>query len=107
MSTEKSNGGRWVKGQSGNPAGRRRTGMGLAHAIQRMVDPDKMVQFALDRLEKPGFAEKDRQWAMDWLRAAGFKAPAQVVEHAVADPTDDVDFEKMSDAELDAYIAEG
>lgn len=96
----------WVKGQSGNPKGRPRTGMALATTIQRMVNPEEMVTLVLERVRGAGYAEKDKQWALDWLAKQGFKLPAQVVEVAQVELDAETDVEQMSTAELESLVAE-
>lgn len=97
--------GKFAPGVSGNPRGRPRTGHALAEAIQRMVVPADMVNFALKRVTDPAFAEKDRQWAVEWLSRQGFKLPAQVLEVSQVDVDAAFDVSKLSDTELDAMIA--
>ena len=73
----------WVKGQSGNPAGRTRNAMSLAFQIRGSAEPAEMVAVALEILRGGTIAEKLS--ALNWLSANGYQRPAERLEVLTAE----------------------
>jgi len=67
---------RWRKGESGNPRGQPRKGSALAQAIRWKVDPNELIDIALD-LARHGEAESTRMQALTWIRDSGYLRPAE------------------------------
>lgn len=77
-------GGRWKKGETGNPNGRPRTGGALAEAIRRKADPDELAEIAL-KIARTSKSEAYRLQALTFLADRGYiRPPAQHEVTAIA-----------------------
>ena len=69
---------RWKPGQSGNPAGRKPTGLAFAERVREKVDPDIVIDAAL-KILRTAEKESDRLAAATFLRDSGWvKPPVQL-----------------------------
>lgn len=66
--------GRFKPGQSGNPAGRPKLATAFAERVREKVDPDRIIDAALDIMEHAE-KESDRLTALTFLHAAGWTKP--------------------------------
>jgi hypothetical protein len=123
---DRGSGGKWVKGQSGNPKGRPRTGMALAEYFRQHTDVAELHDLAisiargegvsLERDERgramPGPVSiptaRDRLAAMTFIRDTGFFKPAQLVGVGHVDPDDlggGIDYDSLTTEQIDEAIA--
>jgi hypothetical protein len=115
---------KWPKGVSGNPKGRPRSGLSLAERIREKVDPDELIDIALEIArgndvivrDKDGSVildgdgmpiirapePKDRINALNFLAERGWiKPPVQLELDAPDTAPQGLDFSRLSDDELD------
>lgn len=65
----------WKPGQSGNPAGRPRTGLAFAERVRERVDPDTVITLALEVLADDNIPARERLVALWPLIDRGFIKP--------------------------------
>jgi hypothetical protein len=83
-------GGRWLRGVSGNPRGRPRTGLSFIEAVRKTVDPARVIARVQGILDDPRSKPRDVLQAAEFLRAAGYVRPADRLEVSRGEPDPDV-----------------
>lgn len=91
--------GAWKPGQSGNPAGRPRTGLALAEMIRQHVPPEDIIAVAVD-IARNAPDDSHRLAAVKFLAEYGYVKAPVVIDVPDAKPRDLVDWSKVSASAL-------
>ncbi len=96
----------WVKGQSGNPHGRKPVGYTLAEALRKQMPAEKLSKLVC-RIAEHGEKDQDRLKALMFIAERAYPAPPIKLEHSGAIATTGVLVIPALDAVMATALASG